>query len=226
VIVEAAAGGAALVSVRRRGGVDQRLVPAPGVPWALDDLNGSGDPAPGAVGLFAGKPASQPAAEGHAILSAWGPEHLYAGTPAPRRDGRVYPADEVAEAIADLPFVAGALALPVASGGAAPRALFVLLVFTGAEKAADAARQEPARRAEIERRIGVRLGQGALPDRVLFFPLYPRLAKGLLDTTWCETQYRTGLLGRKARSPVMAALSALRKRTVVDPKPVTMGEGA
>lgn len=209
-VVEAAAGGAALVSVRRTGGVDQRMAPAPGAPWALYDLNGSGDEAPGAVGLFAPRPCDKPAVEGHVVLSGWGTEHLYAGTARPRRSGRVYPTDEVVAAVAGLPFVAGAHALAVPSGGTAPETLFVLVVFTGAAPAGAGAQ------AEIERRIDVALGRGALPDRVVFYPLYPRLEDGKLDRAWVETQYRTGLLGRKARSAVVTALTALRSRTVME----------
>ncbi|HEU4535010.1 MAG TPA: hypothetical protein VFS00_12875, partial [Polyangiaceae bacterium] len=158
----------------------------------------------------------KPAAEGHVILAQWGPEYLYGGTLSPRRDGRVYLADEAAGAVAELPFVAGALALPVASGGVPARACFVLLVFTGAERPADAAEQAAARTEAIERQITVRLGRDALPDRISFFPLYPRLDQGAIDAKWCETQYRAGRLGRKAKNPAFIALTALRKAGVKD----------
>jgi hypothetical protein len=209
-VVESAAGGALLLSARRPGAADLRMVPAPGTPWGLYDLSGSGDEAPGALGLFAPKPSEKPAAEGHVVLSAWGPEHLYAGTSTPRRAGRVYPAQEVEEAVAGLSFVAGAQALPVTSGGAASFTMFVLVVFTGTTPAG------PAAPAAIERAITDALGRSALPDRVVFYPLYPRLEAGKVDRAWGETQYRTGLLGRKARSPVIAALTALRGRTLVE----------
>lgn len=213
-IVDASSGGAALISTRRKGGTDWRVVPAPGQPYALVSTNGSGDEAPGVHGVFAQKHGKKPDKGAYVVLARNGSEYAYSGTNAPRREGRLYPDDEVCEAAMELDFIKGACVVPVPSGGAAGGTLFTLLVFLGADP--DPAPKEPDRRAAIERQITVRLGLELLPDRMEFFPLYPRLLEGKLDKEWCETQHRTGLLSRKSRNPMFLDLTALRKRCVMD----------
>ena len=204
-LVDPTAGGCALQSVRRRG-ADWRVVPAPGQPYALADLV-TGKDAIGDHGVFdfAARPGEKPAKDGHALVGKNGQELAYGGTTAPRREGRVYPADEVTEVVSMLPFCEGAFVIPIAAGGVLARHLFTLCVFTGTNA--------PEGRADaIERAILSRLGRDSLPDRVETFPLYPRLSKGKIDLAWCESQHRTGLLARKAEDPMFQALTALRGR--------------
>jgi hypothetical protein len=209
-VVDAARGGAALFSVRRPGGTDWRVLPAPGQPYGLFDAGGSGEEAVSAHGIFTETIAGKPALPGYMILARTGPEYGYGGTTTPRRDGRIYPADEVTDLVGELPFVAGSIVVPLPSGGPGAHALFTLVVFTGAAVLPDGAS------AVIAAQIELHLGREFLPDRTEIFPLYPRLKKGKLDQAWCETQLRTGLLSRKAREPMFLDLTALRKRCVKD----------
>lgn len=214
-LVEPIAGGCALQSVRRRH-ADWRAIPAPGQPYVLRDAI-TGKEAAGDHGIFnfAARPEKKPAKDGHAVVSRSGPELAYGGTPTPRRAGRVYAADEVTEAISGLPFCAGAFVLPLAAGGATARHLFSLFVFTGAETPEELAAKQGERDAAIERTLVSRLGSEFLPDRIAYYPLYPRLKKGAVDLAWCETQYRSGLLAWKSGDPVFLALTAVRGRCVM-----------
>ncbi|WP_437509759.1 AMP-binding protein [Sorangium sp. So ce1099] len=223
-LIDAAAGGCSLISARRRGGndgvgpakrfggPDWRVAPAPGVPFTLEDVNGSGDEAAAAYGLFV----PEPPGKGYVVLAKSGPEYACAGTVTPRRDGRVYPRDEVVDAVKDLPFVAGASVVALPSGSASAGPTFALVVFTGAEATEAAAAATPARERAIARAITAHVGAEFVPDRVSFYPLYPRMKGEALDADRVEADYRTGMLARKARRPMFAALTALRKRCVLD----------
>lgn len=217
VLVEASSGGCVLLSPRRAGR-DQlaslmNVRPAPGTPWCLLDVTGSGQPAAGDAGVLAPLVDAAPASPDHVLLSRLrGSEYLYAGNLEPRRAGRVYPDAEVLAAIADLDFVTGASVVPVVAGGAVTRYCFVLLVFTGAEDPAHAARVRGQRADELARCIRARLGEDFVPDRVELFPLYARKAEdGTVDHAWCHVQYLTGTLFRKANTPVFRHLTALRR---------------
>ena len=213
-LVDATLGGCALQSVRRRA-ADWRLLPAPGQPYALYDVV-SRKEAAGAHGLFAPRPEAKPTLVGHAMVSRSGPELAYGGTAAPRREGRVYSADEVVEVVSGLPFCAGSFVIPLAAGGVTGGYLFTLCVFTGAETSEDVAKKQGERDALIEQEITRRLGRESLPDRTEYYPLYPRLVKGAVDRGWCESQHRMGLLARKSAEPMFQALTALRRRAMIE----------
>jgi hypothetical protein len=210
VLVDAAAGGAVLASRRRTGSVDAGIAPAPGRQWALRDLNLSGQEAAGSVGVFTLLP-DKGRPPGYAVLTRSREQYLFAGTRDVRREGRVYPSAEAAEALADLPFCAGASVSIVPTGGQPGHHRHVLLVFTGAEAASVFEREAGARQQEVRRRLELRLGAEHLPDRVELYPLLPRRGKdGRVDDAWCRAQYLTGALHRKATDPLFQALTALK----------------
>lgn len=204
VLVDPAAGGAVLASARRTGAVHADVDPVPGRRWELRDLNLSGQRAPGDIGLFTGLPdKGRPAP--YVVLSRVRGQLHYAGTRAPRRDGRVYPSAEVAEAVSAMPSVLGASVVAVPAGGVPSRARFVLLVFVGGAK-------NPPSSAGLQRRVELQVGPAHLPDDVKVFPLHPRFAKGRIDDVWCKAQYLTGALHEKSRDEMFLALTALRDR--------------
>ncbi|MEO7329033.1 MAG: hypothetical protein ABI193_10670, partial [Minicystis sp.] len=227
-LVDAAAGGCLLFSPTRPGSVSARVLPAPGRPFALLDL-ASGEPSVAGHGLFVLRPYKvaplpDPAApkrapappeaeaklEGFFILARQGSEFLYGSTIAPRRDARVYPRAEVAGAITAAAPVKGAAVVSVASARAAGEIVFILLVFTGAaplDEAAEKALREASQRAVVN---GV--GAPLAPDRIEIVPLHPRRDEaGAVDQAWCQQQYASGALARKARDPVFQKLTALRE---------------
>jgi len=217
-LVDAAQGGCALISARRKA-ADFRLLPAPGRPYALYDLT-TGKASDTGHGLFAPRPAKKPFALGHAVLAQAGAEYAYGGAMGgpeaepplvPRREGRVYPVLEVEEAAGALPFAAGAIVIPRAGAGAAPRPLFDLLIFTGEDDAEAAERAAPARAEEAERAIALQVGRDFLPDRVILSPLWPRRAKGKVDRPYHELRHRAGLLQEKEREPMFLALAGLQR---------------
>ncbi|MCY1022811.1 long-chain fatty acid--CoA ligase [Pyxidicoccus sp. MSG2] len=214
VLVDASAGGAVLTSGRRVADLHTGIAPAPGRAWALRDLNMSGQEAAGDVGVFTLLP-DKKRPPGYVVLTRGRGTFLFAGTRDARREGRVYPAAEVAAALADLTFCAGASVSIVPTGGTPGHHRHVLLVFTGAEAADVFEREAGPRRQEIRRRLELRLGAEHLPDRTELFPMYPRRTKdGRVDDAWCRSQYLTGALHRKSSDPMFQALTALRGRVL------------
>ncbi|HEX8821093.1 MAG TPA: long-chain fatty acid--CoA ligase [Archangium sp.] len=204
VLVDAAAGGAVLVSPRRVRDLHTETPPAPGRVWTLNDVNLSGQQAPGDLGVFTLLPdKTRPPA--YLVLSRGYGLYHYGGPRTARREGRVYPAAEVAEVVQGLPFARGACVVPAPTGGVAGHYRYVLLVFTGAQ-----AQQTGAWLQEIRRSIELQLGGEHLPDRTEFIPLYPRKADGQVDEAWCHMQYLTGALHRKSSDPLFQALTAVR----------------
>lgn len=221
VLVEAAAGGALLCSVRRPGREQlaylMNVLPAAGRPWMLLDFNQSGQPAIGDVGVHARIEQDAPVGPQHALLArVAGGEYLFGGNLEPRRAGRIYPRDEVLAAIATLPFVRGGSVVPVLSGGPASHFKLVLLVFCGfcgSDGAPDAdTATERARIVAVERAIRDQLGDEHLPDHVILFPLHARRdVKQGVNHDWCQAQYVLGSLFRKSRMPLFRHLTAIRQ---------------
>ncbi|MDC3979018.1 AMP-binding protein [Polyangium jinanense] len=201
VLVDAASGGCLLFSTRRPGSSNARVLPAPGRPYLLLDSGGSGEPAVGATGVFVPLPGK----EGFFLVASLGAEFLYGSTLVPRRAARVYPASEVTARVSTLPGIVGAAVVPVPTGEPGARWAFLLLVFIGAN---DVSAKDVS--ALVSRTIREDLGEDFLPERVEVFPLFPRRVGKELDLDWCHRQYSSGILLRKAGSPVFRDLTALR----------------
>jgi hypothetical protein len=204
VLVDPAAGGAVLSSPRRVRDLHTETPPAPGRRWGLRDVNMSGQQAPGDVGVFALLPAEERPAPYVVLTRSYGVFH-YGGPRTARREGRVYPAAEVAELVQSLPFARGATVVQAPTGGVAGHYRFVLIVFTGAQPF-----QTGSWLQEIRRAMELQLGAEHMPDRTEFFPLYPRKVKGQVDEAWCQAQYLTGALHRKSSDPLFQALTGLK----------------
>ncbi|MCP3101831.1 AMP-binding protein [Myxococcus sp. K15C18031901] len=212
VLVDATEGGVVLASRRRAGEFNVGLAPAPGRAWALRDVNMSGQEAVGEMGLFTPLP-DEERPPGYVILARQRGQYLFSGTRDARREGRVYPAAEVVDALGDLPFSQGASVAVAPTGGPSGHHRHVLLVFTGAEEASHFESEANPRRQEIRRRLELRLGAEHLPDRIELFRLLPhRTEDGRVDDPWCRAQYLTGALHQKNSDPLFQALTALRDR--------------
>jgi hypothetical protein len=206
VLVDPAAGGAVLVSPRRVRDVHTETPPAPGRRWTLQDINMSGQQAPGDLGVLSLVPSDGRPPPYVMLTRSYGVYH-YGGPRAARREGRVYLADEVAETVKGLPFVRGVTVVTAPTGGVAGHYRYVLLVFTGALPG-----QPGPWAQEIRRLLELQLGPEHLPDRLEFIPLYARQEEGQVDEAWCQSQFLTGALHRKSQDPLFQALTRLRGR--------------
>jgi hypothetical protein len=216
VLIEAASGGSLLVSPRRPGhewlAELMNVSPAAGRAWTLLDFTGSGQVTVADVGVFAQADGDDQPVEPMYIAMGRrrGAEYLYGGTIDPRRCGRVYPSDEVLTTLVDCPFLQAVSVVAVTAGGPSVAHRFVLLGFTGDEAPERFATLKPLRVAELTRVLETRLAREFLPDHIELFPGYARTQSGLVDHAWCQSQYLSGTLFRKTKSPVFSRLTALR----------------
>jgi hypothetical protein len=204
-LVDAASGGALLVSARRPGFATSFALPSPGVAFTLSDVASR---APGAAtsGIFELGVEPDPKSPGWFLLAKRASEYLYGGTLEPRRAGRIFPEDDVLECVSQISVVDGACVVPVATSDPGGPWTFVLVIFTGAL----AERGVEALRRAVEHALRTQLDADAHPDRVVYFSLHARRDDRKVDLDWCRRQYWAGFLQRKARLPVFQRLTALR----------------
>jgi len=207
---DVAAGGCSLFSIRRKGQVHLDVLPSAGVPWGLADPATDDVESLGEYGVFSpvvlGREGSEQAPLGSMVAkshNAW----LFLGSRVSGRAGRTYPRTEILEAIRSLPYCSHCSIVEVpALGTGAP--VFVLIVFTGGKTGV----REAEVTKEILNALEREMGSEFLPDRIQFFPLYPRRdSAGNLDHDWCRDQYLTGGLFRKLRDETYRYLTQLRE---------------
>jgi len=208
---DAALGGCSLFSIKRQGQANLQVLPSAGVPWGLADPAGGDVDSVGDYGAFS--PATLGGAEGErtalgSIIAKGHKEWLFVGSRVSGRAGRTYPRSEVLEAIRGLPECAycSIVEAPLFGRGGDPA--FALLLFIGGKKGVEQA----AVRSAILRVIERSMGKEFFPDRIHFFPLYPRgEGEGSVDQDWCRDQYLTGGLFRKSREETYLCLAQLRE---------------
>jgi hypothetical protein len=203
-LIDAAAGGALLFSARRAGVLHPEVWPAPGCEFALLQPGAKEQAALGSASLFAAKPPGDKPHPGHVLLLRSRGGYQYGGTLTQRRAGRAFPAAEVCAALEPMPQHVGAVVLPLPGSAQGEVDRFALVLFT-AGPVPDGLVEEAGAR------IRVQLGEDAVPDRVLAFPLVPRRKEGAIDKEWVQSQLLRGLLPIKAREPAFRTLTALRR---------------
>jgi hypothetical protein len=207
-LFDASTGGSVLFSLRRRGRLHQRVLPAPGRPWSLAATSGAAfdEPAPdalGDVGLFAPR---EPTREPYFILIRSGNEYLYGGPVGGRFEGRVYPRQEIVKLALSAPGVTHAIVFLDRAANIG-RPLRVLIGFTGAKRSSLDDVES------LRATIGQALGPELVPDHIELVPAYPRLENGTLDERWCEAQLQSRMFHHKSKRPAFQLLTLLRHAT-------------
>jgi len=202
VFVDAGEGCCAMFSLRRNASIHARALPSAAAPWKLAPAVGT---VAGDHGLFTRIDGGKEDPAPWLVLARSHGEYLFAGSAAPRRGARVYPAAEVEAWVSSLPSVRGASVVPIASLKAGGGSLFVLCVFAPR----DAAGRAPSK-AALEKEIPARFGPDAAPDAIEVFDLFPRAPGGKLDHSWCARQYLSGRLTAKSKDSRFQTITALR----------------
>jgi hypothetical protein len=211
---EAILGGCSLFSVKRQGQTHSQVLPAAGVPWGL------ADPGSGEVGAYGDFGAFCPATPGQengektavaSILTRSSEGWLFVGSRVSGRTGRTYPVDEILVAISNLPHCSHCCVVEVPAFGPDVEPTFALLLFVGGRTGVDQA----SVRKEVLATIAREMGREFFPNRIQFFPLYPRGdGEGNVDHDWCRDQYLMGALFRKSREEMYRSLAQLREYLV------------
>ena len=204
---DAATGGCALVSPRRKGLAHCQVLPAPGLEFFVADLVADGEPALGAHGRLAlvppgGEPLTRPS-----VIAPQDGAWLYGGYVVDGARGRTYPTAEVLASLEGIPGALG-FSVCVAPDSVTTEPRVALLGFVGARTPVD----EAALFTAVRRRIGAEMGVEFLPNRFVCFPLAPRRDdEGAVDRAWCRSQYLTAALGRKSHDELYRSLALLRE---------------
>ncbi|MEN6318100.1 MAG: hypothetical protein ABFD82_05035 [Syntrophaceae bacterium] len=209
---DAALGGCSLFSVRRKGTAHMNVLPVPGSVWCLSDLSGGGNESSTDIGAFTFSAPSASEKEKRAtcdIIAKNRQEWIFAGISTSHREGRNFPFQEILDSLRTM----GSRYAFFCSFVDAPRVdpssgnHIILLVFRGAKRDFNEARLS----SEIRSSITQEMGDEFQPDRIDFFPLYPRfLADMEMDHQWCRSQYFTGSLSRRSRGEIFQCITRLR----------------
>jgi hypothetical protein len=213
--IHAAHGGSTLASPRRTGVAHLDVFPPFGQSWRLADPVTPEANSPGNHGLLALAPpgAAEPpetiAVAGDAVVIAHAHGQgalMFGGSMAEGHAGRTYPRRDAHELLAAAAHALGHRgASVVVSRAGAIDAQVTMVLFTGIAPVDEAALLR-----RVRTLLADELGDDATPDRIVCYPLEPRRVKGELDHAWVASEHISGRLARKARDPLVRALSELR----------------
>ncbi len=209
---DATLGGCSFYSLRRKGQAHMNVLPVPGSAWSLGDLSGGGAEAVGDSGTFTlsapGIPEGEPITTTGIVVKNK-QEWTFAGTNISSRKGRIYPKKEILATLGAMrtivTFWYSVTEVPRTDPGRGPS--IDLLVFTGSHPDVD----EAMFILKIREAIKKDMGDEFQPDKIAFFPLYPRFLPGKeVDHDWCRSEYLTSGLAKKTRGEIFRCLTRLR----------------
>jgi hypothetical protein len=210
---DAALGGCSLFSIRRKGMAHMNVMPVPGGAWCLGELSGGEGASVSDIGTYTLSAPGAPEEEKRVtvdIIAKNGHEWIYAGINTFHREGRIFPVEEILLSLSNVEIryriFFSIVDVPLIDPGSRHR--IVLLVFRGANTGLDEARIL----SEIHSKITQEMGDEFQPDKIEFFPLYPRfLSVAEVDHQWCRSRYLTGSLSRRAKGEISYNITRLRE---------------
>ena len=210
-VLNAAFGGSLLFSPPRMRPDFFAVLPAPGQPWQLAELLGSGQPSHEDNGLYCplGEEALQEAC-GAFLLTRSRNSYLLAGSSRLGLHGQTYPVLEVVEVIEAHPAVRGASVVLSAAARPLQPTRVSLIVFVDPSRAPSQLAAEL--RPELEQRLDLEMGTRYRPHAMYFYPLTPRRTEaGGVDHDWCRWQFVSGTLDRKSQDELFRLLAHVRQ---------------
>jgi len=210
---DAALGGCSLFSVRRKGMAHMTVLPVPGSEWCLGELSGGEGASLMDIGTYVLSAPGAP--EEEKILTADmiaknRQEWIFTGVSTLHREGRTFPVEEILSSLRDMEARYGVFCsfadVPLIDPGSGHR--IVLLVFRGANTGFNEARVL----SDIQSTITREMGEEFQPDKIEFFPMYPRfLSTAGVDHSWCRNSFLTGALSRRSRGEIFPCITRLRE---------------
>lgn len=204
VLCNAASGGAHLFSPRTVSAQANSIWPAPGREFTVAQVGASLLPALDETGVYAPIRAEEPDPSlMRVVIAKLDAGWTLGGSIDVGPHGRTLPVAEIAACVERFPGV-GAASVVVTPARWPNAAHVILLVFAPEEQA------PPTLSASaLTRHLRHELGDAHVPDRVEIFALHPRRKAQSLQAGWCASQYLSGMLGRKSRTPLFMTLSRL-----------------
>ncbi len=179
--------------------------PSLGSPWKLLKIGDTKAPATEGFGLFCIEPA-----EPSLILAQAGDEWCPTSSLFPLKEGVPYPTFLIEEVVKTLDFVHSCLIVAERDPQHLLQQQMALLIFVSPKELPFLQQKTKEWSEEIRSLIKTKVGEGFIPDKSLFFALYPKLKKGTIDRVWTENQYLSGALFHKQKSAPYRNLNLLR----------------
>jgi hypothetical protein len=183
--------------------------PSLGSHWTLLQLNGSGDTALGGIGELRLDSSSED--QGYLILAQMGSEWMVSSATVPMKEGSLYPIKEVEQRIQFLDFVQTCMILPQRHPKDSINSLFVLLIFVPPKKQHLLQNSIDEWTHKLDQIIQQQIGEAFVPDKILFYSIYPKMHQGKVDRKWVQAQYERGLFFRKQRHPLYHSLNLFKQ---------------
>jgi hypothetical protein len=207
------AGGILAFSRRRKGLAMDNLMPSAGTAWQLVPLPEGGMLPSPAFGLLSfvsnGLERTTPY-----LFVKNGVEWIAPSSYLNEKGERFYSRQLVESFLKATKFNRPFLIVPVQRVASKKRS-YDLVIFTGSRRSTDQADVSK----KIIEKITHHLGREYSPDHVVFLPLLPRLAPdGSMDTEWCQREYTTHRLNKKAAHKVFAGISRLKEIILIQNK--------
>jgi acyl-coenzyme A synthetase/AMP-(fatty) acid ligase len=86
----------------------------------------------------------------------------------------------------------------------------ILLVFISPKEHPLSEQKTDAWGRQINAQIKTEVGNTFVPDKILFYTLYPKMQKAEIDRHTVENQYRSGMLQHKQNLPIYRLLNLLK----------------
>lgn len=203
-LYSAASGGAQLFTPRDAAGAPSLVWPAPGREFIVAETGTDMQPSLHETGVYCPvRNAEVDPALLRMLVAKQDAGWTLGGSMEVGRQCRAYPRAELVAAVERDPRV-GAASVVVTAGRWPHSAHVVLLIFVmdpeccGGDLMTD-----------VQRLVRRELGEVHAPDRVEIFALHPHRKSQKLHADWCASQYLSGMLSRKNRTPAFLTLSRL-----------------
>ena len=207
-LIDKERGGATLFSQPKPIDMLAFMHPSLGSPWKLLKIGGKNEPSTEGFGLFHVEPETD--AEHDLVLAQIGDEWSISSTRFSLREGYRYPVALVEERVKTLDFVHGCVVTPERHPQHFLSMQCMLLVFISPKEHAFIQQKADAWSRQINALIKTEVGAAFIPDKVLFYALYPRLENGVFNRRAVENQYRSGMLYHKQNLPIYRLLNLLK----------------
>lgn len=187
--------------------------PSLGSSWSLNNIDALEVPSTNGMGIFTIRTGNKQNNEhyGNIQLSYVDQRFYFFGVHKPSKEGMTFPLEAIEKLVAELPFVETAMVYPVLRFTSPLDRLFLLLVFVNPMKKTIEEDEKKQWTNEIEQHLQKYLGKNFLPDRIEYYPLYPKMGASGIDRYWCMNHYDKGLFAKKMGTTLYPILHQLKK---------------
>lgn len=201
-------GGVVLFSQPKSAEEFRTVYPSLGVPWSLVHLNGSGEKMQD-FGILHIE--TSPSDNSPITLASVGGAWIVHSCPSPRREGHPYPVEQVEKILLMLDFVLACAVVPEHNSQDPLNSRIAVLIFVEPKKEPLISIRQEEWDERICHKIQKAIGEAYLPDRTLFYGIYPPIKEKKIDKKWILQQYANGLLFSKQKHPLYKHLNLLRQ---------------